>query len=209
LIGHIIVDPAVPLEKAATLPAQGAPFLDPAGVGGARINGRRVSPDTFTIEAISPAKFLLHWTLGNWMVKSITWQGRDYTDAAFDATQTTDFSNVEVVVTDAIPSISGRTRDAQGTPAAAVVIIFPIDRTLRADAGLSPARIKRSTTDATGVYKQSALPAGDYFVVALDRAHAVNWYDADFLASIEHLASRVSIGWGESKVADLALAALR
>jgi hypothetical protein len=53
------------------------------------------------------------------------------------------------------------------------------------------------------------LPAGDYFVVALDRAHAVNWYDADFLASIEHLASRVSIGWGESKVADLALAPLR
>jgi hypothetical protein len=209
LTGRIVVDPAVPRERAATLPGQGAPFLDPSGVSGARVTGRRVSPDSFAIEAIAPAKFLLRWTAGNWMVKSITWQGHDYTDTPFDATENTDFSNVEIVVTDAIPSISGHARDAQGSPTEAVVIIFPVDRALRAEAGLSPARIKRSTTDATGAYKQSSLPAGDYFVVALDRAHSVNWFDVDFLAAIEPVASHVSLGWGESKVADLALAQLR
>jgi hypothetical protein len=47
------------------------------------------------------------------------------------------------------------------------------------------------------------LPAGDYFLVALNTVQNGQWYDPDFLEGLKDRASRVRIADTEAKQVDL------
>jgi hypothetical protein len=141
-------------------------------------------------------------------VKDITWHGRSYLDQPFDATSGGDVSGVEVTMTNAAPVLTGTIHDAQGTPASgAFAIIFPVDRALWTNNGMTPPRIRNVVTQKSGTYRLS-LPAGEYFVIAVETPPP-GWHEPEFMESAATTAARVNVGWGEAKSVDLTLPAVK
>jgi hypothetical protein len=115
------------------------------------------------------------------MVKSITWNGRDHTLAPFDASAGSDMAGVVVTLTRRTIRISGTVQMPEGQ-ARATVIAFPVEPDQWSDYGLTPARLESVAVDADRSYRLS-VPAGDYYLVAVDRARAQGWYGREFLQS--------------------------
>ena len=66
--------------------------------------------------------------------------------------------------------------------------------------------MKSTTITPAGTYSFPALPAGDYFVAAIDRSRASTWHDPEYLAQLERSAVRVSLAWGQPRSTDVTLA---
>ena len=90
--------------------------------------------------------------------------------------------------------LSGDVRGTDGAPPdAALVVAFPSNRAWWKDAGLWPTRLKSTAIASTGTYRLATLPAGDYLVAAIARAHATRWRDPEFLAQLERSAARITL----------------
>jgi len=213
--GRIIIeaDPAKPNEKP---PARIPVRLDPAGgegsLGMPQSSLQQDGPsDSFTIPGVQPGQYWLRVSgYSNWTAKSITWKGREYLNAPFDTTTAEDFSGITITVTNAVPELSGSVRGTTAVPAeSAMVVVFPVERTLWQNTGLNPARMKSAAVSNTGTYRLTTLPAGDYLVAAIDRSNRNTWRDPEFLARLERVASRVTLAWGARAGQDLAAVEIR
>jgi hypothetical protein len=179
-------------------PASGSP-----GLGLPRIGVQPDAGDEFSIIGVAPAPYFLRVAPTGWMVKSITWGGRDYTFSPFDALSATSIDGVNVVLTNATPVLSGFVTAADGAPRpGAVVLVFPADRGRWFNYGLKPTQFMTLVAGTNGAFTTSSLPAGDYFVIS-PTAHADDWMRAEFLEIAARSASRVTLSWGQSATADL------
>ncbi len=161
--------------------------------------------DQFTIPGLLPGKYLLRLGRG-WIAKSISWRGRDYTDAPFDAAETQDFDDVRVVVTNQGAALSGVVRDERGAPARdGRVVIFPAKPDLWANFGLWPSRIRVLSAGSDGRYTISSLPEGEYRVIAVDGSSEAVQLDPEFFLRVERRATLASLSWGQSRNLDLRL----
>lgn len=151
-------------------------------------------------------------TTPGWLVKSVTWNGRNYADEPFDATQATEFTGVVVTLTDAVPELTGTVRATPELPRdRAMVIAFPVNPDRWRDAGLRPDRLKTAVVSSAGTYRFVNLPAGDYFVAGVDRAHMNSgaWRDPGFLIRAQRAASRVTLRWGATTSQDVDVVVIR
>jgi hypothetical protein len=161
----------------------------------------------FVLDGLLPGAYLLR---GSAAIKSIMWNGRDYSDTPFDTTTGRDIEGVVVTLTDQMTTTSGTIRDRTGQPAAnTAVIAFPAERARWTNFGIQPARIKASAGSTRGVYTLRALPAGDYLIVAVDDDVAGRWKDPAFLEAASRVATPFSIAWGETKTLNLTLQEVR
>jgi hypothetical protein len=163
----------------------------------------------FRVQGLLAGTYVLR-VAGDWVVKSVRWNGEDHTDEPFDAGPTQDFPNVDVVVTTAGAALAGTVRDAQGAPADGTrVVIFPADPRLREHDGLSRPRTRSAVVGSTGAFRIGSIPAGTYCVIAIEIGPDTPWYDADFMARAARSATEVSLAWGEAKTLDLTSARVR
>jgi hypothetical protein len=190
-------------------------YLEPAapGLGLATLSPRPTpegeNTDTFTIEGLLAGPYWLRQAglSFGWVVKSITWNGRDYTDVPVDTTGTQNIAGVAVTLTNGAPVVTGVVRDRTGNPvSAAVVLAFPTDRTLWSGYGLRPTRIKFATTTSAGEFEIRTLPAGDYFMLATDGRDPDAHHAPGFFERNAHVASRHSLSWNQTHTVDLVLA---
>jgi len=165
----------------------------------------------FEIRGIQPGEYFLRAQAGSgWSVKSIQWRGRDYTTAPFDASATDDISGVLVTVTNAVPTLSGTVRAQDGSvPDSGIVIVFPVQAALRANTGLWSTRMTSAVLLSNGTFRLTTVPAGEYFVTAVDRSRMATWRDPEFLAQVERQATRVTLAWGQATSQDLTMAVVR
>ncbi|HET9266686.1 MAG TPA: hypothetical protein VFO31_00930, partial [Vicinamibacterales bacterium] len=204
------VDPAKPLPK----PPMFSVFMDPAGgeprLGQPRANSAVAADTDFEVTGLMPGEYFLRVQPNSgFQVKSIQWRGRDYTLTPFDAAANDDLSGVQVVVTNAIPVLSGSARGRDGAVSdAGIVVLFPADPALWAGTGLWSQRLQSAAIQNTGAYRLEA-PAGEYLVAAIPRTHARTWRDPVFLRRIERQASRVTLAWGQTVTRDLTLTEIR
>ena len=209
LRGRVTVDPD------ATKPAQGTTprfffFMDPAsgqpGLGQPRA-ATSITPETaaFEIPGLQPAEYFLRLQgFEGWMIKSIQWRGQDYTTLPLDAASADDLSGVAVTVTNAIPVITGTVRDRDGTtPESGLVVLFPVQPALRTNTGLWSPRLTSTPMRSNGTFRVTGLPAGDYFIAAIDRPRMRTWRDPEFLAQVERTATRVTLAWGQTLTQNL------
>lgn len=194
---------ADPSKPAAKPPATLVPTLDPAR-GEPRLGvprGRAVPGTTtheFEVSAVHPAEYWVRSSTGEWIVKSVMWQGRDYTFIPINTASADDLSGLVITLTNATPTLTGTVRLPDGaTPDAPLVVVFPAQAALRTNTGLTPTRIRSVQTLANGSFTFTTLPAGDYFVAAIDPSHLRTWRDPEFLAKLERQASRVTLTWGQ------------
>jgi hypothetical protein len=211
--GRIVVEPAPPGSQPSSLPRSIA--AEPAG-GEAEL-GRIISRPNpqdaaarFTIDGLRPGDYLLRTLGGAGLVKSVMWNGRDYTYTPFDARDGQTHTGVVVTVTGQSAEMNGSVRDSSGVPAGRTqVICFPADPAGWRRYGPQPDRIRSIAAGVDGTFRIPRLPAGDYLVVAVEPALAERWTDPAFLERAAPVAKRVSLDWGGTATQDLIVQQIR
>jgi len=200
--GTIVTDsggpPTLTLRSLYAMPADGDPAL---GLPGSTISAD--NPPTFEIDNLRPGPYLLD--IAATMIKSVTWNGEDHTYAPFDAAAGHDFDGIVVTLTTQRPRLNGTVRDARGAPATAAVIYFPVERDQWRNVGLQPRRMRSVAASSSGTFSILMLPAGEYYVLAVEPSRADAWKDPEFLAAAAMVATRVKIDWPDTKSQDLVL----
>jgi hypothetical protein len=69
--------------------------------------------------------------------------------------------------------------------------------------------LKSALASRTGAYTLNGLPAGDYYLIAIDDAESDGWMDPKTLETLARQATRVTIAGVESKTIDLVVKAVR
>lgn len=128
--------------------------------------------------------------------------GHDVSDELFVVGN--DPMEMTIVCGDAPTRVRGTVRkdDGAADPDAAVVA-FPVERAFWRGPTLRPHRLMQVTSDKSGAYSLVNLPAGDYFVVAIPLDKSALWQDPRFLERLARSATRVTLGPGDSRTADL------
>jgi hypothetical protein len=179
-------------------PANGSPVLGSALPSTQTVNGE------FTISGLSAGRYFVRpaGTPVGWVVKSAMFDGRDVSDTPLDVQA--DVNGVVVTLTDQPTGLRGIVRLPQGqADANAIVIAFPTDIAAWADFGPSPRRVRNSSTTKSGEYSIAALPAGEYYMVAVPDDLAADWRDASILRALSRVATQVTIRDGEQRTQDL------
>ena len=163
----------------------------------------------FRVDGLLPGAYVLQPLNPTNEVLSIQWQGRDYAHRPFDTTAGRDIEDVVITLAgNAAAVLRGSVRDGKGgTAASGLVIAFPTDRTLWTNYGLRPARLRSAQINTGGAFTLP-IPAGDYFVVAIEQA-STDWMDPKFLEAASALASRVPLARAENKSVDLSISTVK
>ena len=150
-----------------------------------------VTPGQYVIRGVGPR---------GWTMKSVYVDGRDLTDQALDV-KAENIGGINVIFTDRHSSLSGTIRDGRGNAVPDLtVILFPSDENLWLP---QSRRIVTARADAAGTYKLAQVPAGDYLAAVVDDVEPGEWFDPAFLEELKAQATRVKIGEGEQRTADL------
>jgi hypothetical protein len=132
----------------------------------------------------------------------VTSGARDLTNTGFDMAGAQGYDDVVVTVTDQRVEVSGTVTGRQDKPVAGV-ILFPVDPARWSNFGWSPAKFRTTRAGSTGTYRLQNMPAGEYYLIAIDATKIDSWVDPKFLAAAAPLATRITLGWGETKVQDI------
>jgi hypothetical protein len=132
-----------------------------------------------------------------WTIKSAILGGRDICDVPLPL-ESNDVTGLVVTFTDRPSQLSGTVRNAQGRPDEdATVLVFPVDG-VWTDLGPSPRRMRSLRASRTGAFGFSGLPAGDYFIIAVNDAVAASWQEPAFLQKLARAATRTSLADGQT-----------
>jgi hypothetical protein len=129
-----------------------------------------------------------------WMVRSITSDGRDVTDAALLLSADAD---VVVTLTNRLTEVHGTVRSAAGAPDPdAAVVLFPADRDGWHDAG--SLRVRSVRPDRNGGFSVVGLPPGEYRIVAVP-SEELDDGDANMFVALASDAEILRLDEGTSK----------
>jgi hypothetical protein len=191
-------------------------FLDPAD--GSRQTDRTLALETghpdengeFATYGVPPGRYLVGvgGPPAGWFLKSVTYQGRDISAAAIDL-GTKDATGVVITYTDRPSAIAGLVMGSRGPDADAVVLVYPIDQESWSLSGSVPRRMRTARAKPTGEYAVTALPPGDYYVVAVKEDAIGDWQDPALLQALSRVAQQVRVIEGERKAVNLSSAEIR
>jgi hypothetical protein len=204
--GELVTDDGSPLPAGFDR-LRVRPRLDPNGRMMTSVldpdNGRVRSDGSFEVRGVLSDTVLSVGPLsGEWTLKAIEVEGRDLGDLPLPIEHGGTLSGVRVVLTNRPTVVRGALRDEKQSPAEGTVIVFADDRAKwRQDSRA----IRATRLDQRGVFTFKGLPAGDYFLVALDSVQEGQWYDPEFLEVLKSRAKRIAIADAESKTVDLVL----
>jgi hypothetical protein len=207
--GHFVWDDAAP-PATSGFPAwvRLEPAAGDVSLGLLQSNPSQQGSSRFHIEGLLPGEYVLK-TIRTYYVRSISWNGQDYTYRPFGTTAGQDFSDVRVILTTQTTELSGSVQGDTGRPDdRGAVLAFPVEREQWTEYGLSPTRIASVAVTNTARYRVQNLPAGTYFAVAVPAVQMGAWKDPAFLERAASSATRFSIRWGEQKTVDLKIVSL-
>jgi carboxypeptidase family protein len=210
ITGRIVADgtspPRVDGVEIAEVPVD--PDLAPR-IGGPPARARMAADGAFELVNVTgPRRLTVSRTPPGWGLKAVLLHGVDVTDAVMPFGRTDQsITDVDVVLTAQIAQISGSVTDARGRGVDdGRVAIFPTDRTLWYPRSRF---FVESTPGRAGAFSSGAVPPGDYFVAAIDRAaeawRADEWQDPDVLDRLSRSAARVTLADGQKVTVALRL----
>ncbi len=166
--------------------------------------GPGVVNDDLTFELKSrPGKMKLAFAgqAPGWTIRTVRYRGVDVTDTGIEFRPNENITEIELELTNRVTDLSGVVTNSKGEALKDYsVIIFAQDR----EKWMPGSRFLRSgRPDQDGRFKLSALPPGDYYVMALDYLDQDAWTEPEYLERVRNRATSVSINEGETKTVDL------
>jgi hypothetical protein len=207
----ILTATTAPPMRLPTVYAEPANADASLGVPRSDANADAGVPDAFIMDGLRSGEYVLRVNQGGglYVVKSITMAGEDVTFKPIDTSAPRNLIDVVVTFTDQISTITGFVQVDQGAASTAAVIAFPVERDQWTRYGFTPTRIQAVPMEAATGYRIQALPAGEYFLVAVDRSQITAWQDPKFLERAAGVATRVKLGWGDTQSVTLKLSRIK
>jgi protocatechuate 3,4-dioxygenase beta subunit len=136
-----------------------------------------------------------------WTIRTVRYRGVDVTDTGIEFRPNENVTDLELELTNRVTDLSGVVTNSKGEALKDYsVVIFAQDR----EKWMPGSRYLRSTRpDQDGRFKLSALPPGEYYVIALDYLDQDAWTEPEYLERVRNRATSVSINEGETKTVDL------
>ncbi len=181
-----------------------APLVNAVDIG-PNPTSRVARDDTFTLTGVQAGLHLFR-TQGNqrgWMLKSVTINGRETIDTPIELRSGQKLTGVSMVFTDRLTEVNGTITDERGAPITEYTLLaFPLDEELwRAQSR----HIMTARPDQNGKYQLRGLPAGDYYLVAVDPTEQGEWFEPAYLTAHRVGATRFSLTEGDTKTQDFRL----
>ena len=181
----------------------------PGGIGTIALDDRAREPTTgvvagssefFITNLFGHTALSLRTPSDEWFLKSWTIRGIDVVDTGYDfGTGPDEIDDSQIVLSRNGAAISGLASDGLKPADDYAVIVFPVSRESRWPGSR---RIKFVRSAFGGEFRVSALPSGDYFVVAVSRMMGSRdggeWQNPDLLLQLEGRAERVSLTEGQT-----------
>jgi hypothetical protein len=168
------------------------------------MSGGRVAADgTFEVVNVLGARRIMVNPPRGWMIKSITYRGRDVMDEAVDFRAGGPAGRIEVVVTSRLTSVLGGVQDASGrTLTDYTVMVFLADPARKPPpfGGFSGAK-----PDQQGRFKLEGLRTGRWLAVALADVGDEDRFDPEFIDRLRDKATPFELREGESRTLQLTL----
>jgi hypothetical protein len=175
--------------------------FDRAPIGGPFGRSQTTRDWTFELRGLSGLRIIrLVREPPGWMLKATRVNGIDVTDSPLTfGSRAETLDDVEVVLTRQVSTLSGQLTDSRGQPAGGYVVAFSSDRS---HWGVSSRFVRLARAAADGAFSMRGLPAGDYYVLAVDRLleGIGEWQDPDLLESLAPSAVRTSVPEGQQVV---------
>ena len=172
--------------------------------------GRPDESGQFKTYGVPPGRYILRVSQlpTGWFLKSALYQNRDIAEVPLDL-ESKDANGVVLTFTDRPASLSGTVRGAAGTDPTAVVLVYPVDSAAWSSSGALSRRMRTARAATDGTYSVEGLPAGEYYVVAVQEDAVGDWQDPALLRALSRVAQTVRLLDGEQKTQNLAAAVLR
>jgi hypothetical protein len=155
-------------------------------------NGRVREDGTFEVTgAIGAVQISLSPVPSGWAIKSIDYDGRDYSILPLQVRNGQKLDGVTIVLSNRLPTLSGTLVDDRLQPAAGTVILFPEDSAKWAD---NPRSIRTTRPDQSGAFEFRLVPAGEYLMAPVEYVQEGDWYDPEFLQGLREHATKLTIG---------------
>jgi protocatechuate 3,4-dioxygenase beta subunit len=161
--------------------------------------GRFSSDGQFTTPSTWPGRYLIRVNAPppGWTFKGASYQGRDVSETPVDISA--DLDNVVITFTDRPTRIEGTVQNAEGQLAAgAMVLLFPVDSAAWRDYGRTSLRVRAVSTSAKGAFSLSAVPDGEYVLVAIADEQTADWQHPDVLRKLAAIGERVQVRGSQS-----------
>ncbi len=181
-----------------------APFADGRPFGEA-LTGEVQGSGAYAIRGVMDGRhtITLDGLPDGWVLKRVTWRGRDITDDGLDLTDRRTVADVRVTITDVTTAIGGLVRDRSGAAIAeATVFIIPASPQFWTRASR---RLRVLHPDTTGRYRVRGLPPGEYRAVAVADVDEDSIYDHDLLTALSAAGVAISLKELASITVDLSL----
>lgn len=141
--------------------------------------------------------------LPGWELKGVMAEGRDISETPLDL-RTTDVNDVVITFTDRPTKVAGRVLTNDGNPDAdAIVVTVPLDQSSSSEYGVNPRRVRSTHAARDGSYTITALPPGEYSVVAIHEDTTPDWQDPRVLEELARSGSDVRLTEGDTRVQNL------
>jgi hypothetical protein len=208
MTGHVI------FESASTKPPEHLSqhvAIDATPVGALATLSRHTKVDddgTVVIRGLARREYFLRPGAppAGWYIRAVMSAGHDLLSSPLDLQTIGDVDDLEVIYTDKPTEIGGVVYNGLRSPVAgATIVIFPAESSYRGTAGQHPDRVRALRATNTGGFHVVALPAGDYYIAAIDEAAADAWQDPRRLDVIRAGAKRITIKAGDHVPIDLQL----
>jgi len=140
---------------------------------------------------------------GDWIVKSITQDGRDITGEVMDLTATTAVSGIVITLTDKVASVAGVVRGRDGQPVRNyTVILLPRE-------SIEPAAasrwIRTARTDGSGRFQVRRVLSGRYVAATVEYLEQGQQFAPEFQQLLRRGARELVVSEGQALTLDLTL----
>jgi hypothetical protein len=177
-----------------TVPLPGSSQSPPPGAAaGARVN----TDGTFELRGLIGPRFIRAGGLpAGWAVRSITLDGTDITDAAFDFKPGSPPQSLVVTLTDRVTQLTGMVRSPGGQPASDyVLLVFPEDQALW---GAQSRHVAVARPNQNGTFSIKGLPPARYLAIVLPSLENGTQQDAALLSQLRSRAQNVTLADGQT-----------
>ena len=148
-------------------------------------------------------RLMLTNTPPGWTMRSVRHRSVDVTDSGIEVKPGENITDLEIEVTDKVTNVVGQVTNGRGQPVTDYwVLVFPQDR----DRWIPGSRYMQSgRPDQNGRFRVSALPPGEYAIVALESLDDADSRDPEFIERVRRAASSFTLMEGETRTMNLRL----